>query len=194
MKLAAHRRLLVLAVLCAGLLGLIAGCGSGDEDAPPPPDYAKKLAGSPAPLAALHEQGNELLSGGLDAYDKRIESLKGFPVVVNVWASWCGPCRQEFPYFQQASANMGKKVAFLGVNAEDADDLAGDFLADHPVPYPSYTDPKAEIAGEVGGVGYPRTVFYDANGKLIQTHSGGFPDQASLDEAIQQYAVEGRSG
>jgi len=194
MKSTVRRNLLVSVLLVAFLATVVlTGCGSTEEDAPPPPDYAKKLAGSPPPLAALHKQGNQLLPGGLDAFNKRIESLKGFPVVVNVWASWCGPCRVEFPYFQHLSAQMGKKVAFLGVNSEDSDDLASDFLADYPVPYPSYTDPNKDIADDFSGKGYPRTAFYDSSGKLTSTHTGQFPDQASLEEAIQKYAIEGQS-
>ena len=72
--------------------------------------------------------------------------MKGYPVVVNQWASWCGPCRAEFPWFQNASAKYGKKVAFLGVDSQDSDDAAKTFLGEYPVPYPSYTDPDKEIA------------------------------------------------
>jgi len=195
MKLAVHRRLvlLILLVVAAGALAMT-GCGKSDEAPSPAPDYAKKLAGAPAPLASLYDQGNELLPGGLDAYNDRIASLKGFPAVVNVWASWCGPCRAEFPYFQHLSADMGKRVAFLGVNSEDDDDLAKNFMADYPVPYPSYSDPNRDIAKEFGPPGLPRTVFYDSNGKLTYTHIGQFPDQESLEEAIQQYAVKGQTG
>lgn len=194
MKSTVHRNLLVSVLLVAILATVVlTGCGSSDDDAPRPPDYARKLAGAPPPLAALHKQENQLLPGGLDAYDSRIESLKGFPIVVNIWASWCGPCRGEFPIFQHVSARMGKKIAFLGVNSEDADELAKDFLAEYPVPYPSYTDPHRDIAGDLVSRGYPWTVFYDSNGKMTFTHSGPFTDQKSLEDAIQKYAIEGRT-
>ena len=125
---------LLLAVLLCG------GCGTAGDDGGggSHPDYAKALAGAPAPLAALHRQANELLPGGVEAYEKRISQLRGYPVVVNVWASWCGPCRQEFPVLQKLSARYGKKVAFLGLNSEDSDDAATTFLREEPVPYPSY--------------------------------------------------------
>ena len=127
-----------------------AGCGSGQggDYGGEHPDYEKALAGSPPPLAALHRQGNELLGGGQDAYEKRIAALRGYPVVVNVWASWCGPCRFEFPTLQRLSAKYGKQVAFLGVDSEDSDDAARTFLAEAPVPYPSYTDPDEDIKDE----------------------------------------------
>src|SRR3954451_24445263 len=77
------------------------------------------LAGAPKPLASLHEQGCDLLDGGPTAFKQRLASLHGHPVVVNKWASWCGPCRAEFPHFQEASAALGKRVAFLGVDSND---------------------------------------------------------------------------
>lgn len=196
MKSPVHRQILVAALLVALLAGVVlAGCGSSDDDIPPPPDYAKKLAGSPPPLAALHEQGDELLDGGRDAYDARIAELKGFPIVVNVWASWCGPCRNEFPLIQQAAAEYGKEVAFLGVNVEDDKELAGNFLADYPVPFPSYFDQKAELADDLGAThGYPATFFYDENGEMVGEKHGEFPDQETLDQYIQDYAFGGQSG
>lgn len=193
MKLAVHRYLLVFTVLTA-LFGaaVLSGCGSEGEEPSPAPDYAKKLAGAPAPLASLYKQGNELLSGGQSAFDDRIASLQGYPVVVNIWASWCGPCRAEFPVFQQTAAAMGKEVAFLGVNSEDNDDAAETFLSTHQVPYPSYIDPDGSIAGDLKAThGYPATAFFDRDGFLSYTHSGPFESQEELEEAIRTYAYGG---
>ena len=105
------------------------------------PDYAKALKGAPAPLAKLYGEANQLLPGGKDAFEKRVGEL-GYPVVANVWASWCGPCRYEFPIFQEASAKCGKKVAFLGIDSEDSEKEAEKWLADNPVPYPSYFETR----------------------------------------------------
>ncbi len=146
-------------------LALLAGCGSstsGGDYGGKHPDYARALAGSPAPLAALHAQADRLLPGGAAAYEQRIAALKGYPVVVNVWASWCGPCRFEFPVLQKLSARYGKRVAFLGIDSQDSSDAASTFLREAPVPYPSYTDPDKKIAESLHAtLGLPDTAFYD---------------------------------
>ena len=101
-------RLLAAAACALGVLALSA-CGSGSgEDGGASPDYAKALAGAPKPLAKLYEQPNQLLPGGADAYEQRLADLRGYPVVVNKWASWCGPCREEMPWFQRLSAQIGR--------------------------------------------------------------------------------------
>ena len=78
------------------------------------------LAGSPPPLAALHAQGGELLDGGGKTLHARLAALKGYPVVINKWASWCVPCKEELPAFQRASAEYGKRVAFIGLDSGDS--------------------------------------------------------------------------
>jgi cytochrome c biogenesis protein CcmG, thiol:disulfide interchange protein DsbE len=190
---ARSRPLPALSALLLAIL-LAAGCGdsgSGELDGSHP-DYAKALAGAPAPLAALHKQGNELIDGGTSAYEERIEGLRGFPIVANVWASWCGPCRQEFPVLQKLSARYGKKVAFLGVNSEDSNDAAATFLREAPVPYPSYKDPDKEILSSLGGLGgLPDTAFYDSSGKLAFLHQGEYRDDSELEADVRRYALQG---
>jgi thiol-disulfide isomerase/thioredoxin len=183
---------LAVAVLLATVL-LGAGCGGseGGDYGGSHPDYAKALAGAPAPLAALHQQGDELLDGGIDAYEKRLADLHGYPAVVNVWASWCIPCRQEFPVLQKLSARYGKQVAFLGVNAEDSSDAATTFLEEEPVPYPSYTDPDKEILTSLGAFGgLPDTAFYDESGKLVNLKQGPYSDESELEEDVRRYALK----
>jgi len=169
-------------------LGLSA-CGSSTDAGPggKPPDYSA-LKQAPPPLAGLYKQPDELLDGGKDAYEARLAELKGHPVVVNVWASWCGPCRAEFPLFQQASAKLGKRIAFLGINAEDSESSAKAFLADYPVPYPSYTDPDKGIVGDFGIYGYPKTVFYSPSGEQTYVKQGQYSSSADLMADIKQYA------
>jgi cytochrome c biogenesis protein CcmG, thiol:disulfide interchange protein DsbE len=172
------------------VLGAV-GCGSstGGDYGGQHPDYAKALAGSPAPLAALHKQADELLPGGFDAFEARLAALHGYPVVVNIWASWCGPCRFEFPTLQKLSATYGKQVAFLGVNSQDSDTAAKTFLEEAPVPYPSYTDPDEGIKDEIGGIGLPDTAFYDKQGNLVFLKQGVYTDHGELRADIERYAL-----
>jgi cytochrome c biogenesis protein CcmG, thiol:disulfide interchange protein DsbE len=178
------------AMLTALLLG---GCGStADSGGGSHPDYAKALAGSPPPLAALHKQANQLLPGGEEAFDKRIARLHGYPVVVNIWASWCGPCREEFPVLQQLSARYGKKVAFLGVNSEDSTDAAATFLEEEPLSYPSYVDPHKGILESLGGLGgFPDTAIYDKSGKLLYLKQGPYRSDSELEADVRRYALSG---
>jgi cytochrome c biogenesis protein CcmG/thiol:disulfide interchange protein DsbE len=193
MELTKVRRQFVIGPLLALILALAAvGCGAGEggDYGGKHPDYAKALAGSPAPLAALHKQANRLLPGGVDAFQSRIAALAGYPVVVNVWASWCGPCRFEFPTLQKLSATYGKQVAFLGVDKQDSDDAAQTFLEEAPLSYPSYTDPDQAIAREIGAaLGLPDTAFYDRHGKLVYLKQGPYTDDSELKADVEHYAL-----
>jgi thiol-disulfide isomerase/thioredoxin len=182
--------LLALAAIALGASGC-GSSGSGDYGGPHP-DYERALAGAPAPLATLHAQANELLPGGTDAYEKRIGQLQGYPVVANVWASWCGPCRFEFPVLQKLSARYGKRVAFVGIDSQDSDDAATTFLAEAPVPYPSYTDPDQKIADSLGAsLGLPDTAFYDRGGELVYLKQGPYAEDSELEADVRRYALKG---
>jgi thiol-disulfide isomerase/thioredoxin len=152
---------------------------------------SKELAGAPPELAALHEQANELLDGGPRAFKKRLAELRGHPVVVNKWASWCGPCRAEFPHFSRLSVALGKRVAFLGVDSTDNYEDAARFLAKNPVTYPSYKDGDNTIAQVFNGsVAFPTTAFYTAAGKLSFVHQGQYQSEADLRRDIRRYALQ----
>lgn len=188
----ARRNLLMVLAALALLSSVAAGCGSsnGGDYGGQHPDYATALAGSPPPLAALHKQANELIPGGTDAYESRIAALKGYSIVANVWASWCIPCRQEFPVLQKLSARYGKQVAFLGVNSKDSDDAAKTFLEEAPLSYPSYTDPDGNIASDLGtSGGLPDTAFYNRGGELCYLKQGAYAELADLEADVRRYAL-----
>ena len=110
-------------------------------------------------------------------------------MVVNKWASWCGPCRAEFPWFQSLSAEHGDEVAFVGVNSNDGTETAATFLAEFPLPYPSYVDPKLEVAATFdAATEFPATAFYGSDGELEFVRRGVYRDEAELEADIERYA------
>lgn len=184
-------RFLPLLLCLVALVSVAAGCGSDEprSKAPSPEAVRKALKGSPPALAAVHAQANELLDGDADAFEKRLAELKGHPVVVNKWAAWCDPCREEFPYFQSQAVKHGKRVAFLGVDAVDNYDEARKLLERFPVTYPSYKDPRQNVSAVFKGtVGTPVTAFYDSKGELAYLHQGAYLDEQALADDIQRYA------
>jgi cytochrome c biogenesis protein CcmG/thiol:disulfide interchange protein DsbE len=183
---------LLLAACAAALIG--AGCGgsgAGNPDSRLSAEQAKApIEGAPQQLAAIRGQASELLGGGTDAFEQRLEQLRGFPVVVNKWASWCGPCRLEFPWFQSLAEKRGGQIAFLGVDANDSEGSAKTFLSELPLPYPSYTDADLHIAQDLGGPpqAFPTTSFYDRSGKLVFTHPGVYAEEQDLIADVNRYA------
>jgi len=181
--------LALAALLVVGLTQ--AGGGDTGASTRPPFDLAqarRDLTGAPAPLASLHAQSGQLLDGGVRAFRRRLASLRGHPVVINKWASWCGPCRTEFPLFQSQGVIRGKRVAFLGVNAGDSLDPARRFLHATPLPFPSYGDPDEKIARSIRApANYPVTVFLDRRGKLVYIHQGGYRREADLSADLRRY-------
>ena len=172
------------------VVAALAGCGASEpKSAATAGDFKHALAGAPPALARLYGQPGRVLDGGPPAFEHRIAALKGHPVVVNKWASWCGPCRFEFPFFQKQVAARGKQVAFLGVDGEDSKDGAHRFLARFPVPYPSYFDPHSDIAKVFhGDRAFPTTVFYDRKGGVEYVKQGGYSSESALARDIARYA------
>jgi cytochrome c biogenesis protein CcmG/thiol:disulfide interchange protein DsbE len=191
--------ILALTATAAALVAvLVIGLNQASESkAPSQPTESKisaaelhtKLDGAPAPLATVHQQANDLLPGAKKALDARVRALRGHPVVVNVWAAWCGPCRVELPVFQRASLDWGKRVAFLGVDLRDNRGSAEKLLHQIPLTYPSYEDPDGKVANGYHLVGTPSTIYYNAAGKQTYIHQGQYADRQQLDDNIKRYAL-----
>jgi cytochrome c biogenesis protein CcmG/thiol:disulfide interchange protein DsbE len=148
----------------------------------------RQLNGSPRPLAALHRRASQLLSSSLTG---EIRTLRGYPIVINAWASWCTPCQQEFGLFAAAAARFGRRVAFLGADTDDSAGAAQAFLEKHPVTYPSYQTTTSALSSMASLVGLPTTIFLSPTGKVLYVHSGQYVSEGTLAQDIQNYARGG---
>jgi cytochrome c biogenesis protein CcmG, thiol:disulfide interchange protein DsbE len=88
------------------------------------------------------------------------------PVVVNVWASWCGPCRSEAPLLEQAHAAFGEQVRFVGVDTSDTQEGAAEFIAHYGIGFDQYFDPRSAILTALRSTGVPHTFFFAPGGEL----------------------------
>jgi len=141
--------------ICAALA--VAGCGSdgGGADALPAAELVSLADGSSSSAADLDG-----------------------PAVVNLWATWCGPCRKELPAFQQVHEELGDTVRFIGVNQGDGSDAVTDYLAEVGVDFDQYLDEDGALSDGLRITGLPATAFVAADGSLVEVHSG----QLSADE------------
>lgn len=181
----------LIAVLVVGLSQAGSQGGAPKKGTAPTGAAAQAaLRGAPPQLASLHSQASNLLQGGKAAFNQRRDGLRGHPVVVNGWASWCAPCRGEFPYFQKVGVQYGKRVAFMGLDVTDNAGDAKRFLGQFPVPYPSYADPRGTTMQSLAATaGLPNTVFYDAKGRRTFVHQGGYTSEAALAADVKRYAI-----
>lgn len=176
------------AALALGACGADEGAGNPDSELTPA-EATAPLENAPPALAAVREQANEIIEGGTEDFERRISELRGHPVVINKWASWCGPCRLEFPWFQTQADRRAGEVAFLGLLSDDSEDAGATFLEELPLPYPSYYDPDQKLASLIEAPrNFPATAFYDSSGELVYTHQGVYADEAALAADIERYA------
>jgi cytochrome c biogenesis protein CcmG, thiol:disulfide interchange protein DsbE len=162
MRFVTLRRSLVTVLSCA-LLALTA-CGSSGG----PMSAGGRLPTDPYALPEFDKA----------AYDKMLVRQRGTPVLVNIWASWCGPCRKEAPFLAAASRAYGDRVRFVGVDILDARDSARAFMHESGWTYPSVYDPNGAIRDGLGVLGQPATLFYDADGTLVKQWLGPLTEEA----------------
>lgn len=99
------------------------------------------------------------------------------PSVINVWASWCLPCRSEAPLLAAAADEFAGEVVFIGIDVQDDRASAREFISEFGLAFDHYFDPVRAVPAELGGFGTPITYFAEAGGNIIHTHSGILDEQ-----------------
>jgi cytochrome c biogenesis protein CcmG, thiol:disulfide interchange protein DsbE len=118
--------------------------------------------------------------------DLSLESLRGKPVVLNFWASWCSPCKDEAPLLQEASERWGDRVSFVGIDVKDFRGDARAFVERFGITYPNVYDGKGSTIGRYGVTGYPETYFLDAEGRVRHRIAGPVEDADEVDDGIRR--------
>jgi len=180
----------VLGIL--GLLGYALLTGAGQPGRPSGVVINNKVA----TLALLDRPAPDFSltlfdTGEIDADETlRLSDLRGKVVVLNFWASWCPPCRQEAPTFERVwEAYRDRGVVFVGANIWDTDEDALRFLQEFGITYPTGPDPNGEIAIEYGLTGIPETYFITRDGMIAQKAIGIVQEETFyrvLEELLQQ--------
>ena len=156
--------------------------GGGDTDIRWEPATVEGLQGCRG-LARLSSPGSPDPSDGLESLrlpcltrgpDVDLAQLRGRLVLVNLWASWCAPCRKEMPVLTAAAEQFGDRVQFVGVDTADAPDPAGHFLEEFGVTYPQLADPNAVLLKHLRIPGIPVTLILGPDGTVVDKHIGPF--------------------
>ena len=114
-----------------------------------------------------------------------LASLRGKTVVLNFWASWCGPCKDEAPLLQQAHERWADRdVVFVGIDVKDFRGDARDFVERYGITYANVHDGKGSLVGRYGVTGYPETYFVDASGNVRYRIAGPVESVDEIDDGI----------
>jgi len=141
----------------------------------------------PSPVASLPSSPTALPQMSFDQFQQMLAGLKGKPVLVNFWASWCGPCKAEAPVLAQMSKRYAGRIQFVGVDVADQPGAARAYIQRYGWEYPSVADPTYEIRRGFGLLGQPDTILYDAAGKRVWEAPGAIT-QATLGSHLSQLA------
>lgn len=185
------RRLLAAAVLMAALA--VTGCGGGRSEtvAKPSPDTRSTFFAS-CPLPVGPARGTPTLPAvSLSCADGsgrpvRLDRAFGHPTVINLWASWCGPCRQELPEIQRYS-DEHPDVLVLTVDTGDTREAGSSFARDAKVSLPTLFDGDKKLLSGIGRSALPVTLLVTAEGRLVYTYNGTALTAAALGALVHRY-------
>jgi len=149
--------------------------------------FQPQLSTPPGLGPAVEEVPEDLLPGPLlplgPGPEVDLSAYEGRPLLVNFWATWCGPCVEEMPVLRDTERRLGEEVAFIGINVQDNEEAALEFLSGLDVTYDQARDPMAEYFTAIGGFGMPTTLLVDADGQITYRHTGAV-EAAQLDDLL----------
>lgn len=176
---------------------LLSGCSGGDDQpkvavsddtAIPFSECPVKLDGQTAPPApAKAELVPDLTLPCFGGDTKVVLRDLAKPAVINLWASWCGPCREELPALDEVFQAAGDRLAFLGVVTEDTKPAAAALAEDLEIALPAAFDPGGELRKALGKTALPITLFVKASGELAHVYVGPALTVAKLQQMITKY-------
>jgi cytochrome c biogenesis protein CcmG, thiol:disulfide interchange protein DsbE len=183
----------LLAALALGACGSGSGSdGSGAAAQGDTPAQPPSTSGLPSALAANVRQADRIVGEGEGDFQKQLKRMRGYPVVVNQWASWCDPCRFEFPFFHSMTTKYRKQVGFIGLDMQDRRNDAEEFLRELPSGFPTIFDPDASVTASLGGgQASPTTFFLDREGKVVNVKIGAYATVELLKRDIRRHALKG---
>lgn len=190
---------MLMALIGLLLIGMVVAAvlvGTGGDDAASVPSTPAATVAPTSPATASKEPeirypeqepgpAPDFEFTTFDGKTATMASLRGTPVVLNFWASWCVPCRKEMPAFQQVADETAGKVAFVGLASEDGEDDARRFADANSISYPLGLAP-AGLADSMGVFGLPSTFLIDANGMIVEAHFGELSHD-ELTTRLQKY-------
>lgn len=181
---------LFVALLAYGLLskspGTTIDSSLAEAKAPPAPGFELDVLEEGVVGPRLERVARALADSELS-----LNELRGRPVVLNFWASWCPPCREEAPRLERRWRSTRERgVLFLGLNMQDLTGDARDFIREFGLSYPHVRDPGDDVARDWGVTGLPETFFISARGRVV-AHVIGAVSARQLDDGVRA-AIAGR--
>jgi len=137
-----------------------------------------------APAATIGSMAPDVALADLDGAPIRLDELRGRPVIINFWASWCGPCVEEFPLLNEASERHGADgLVVIGIVYQDRSEAAREFMARNGATWQAAMDPGERVAGAYGILAPPETFFIGRDGTIVARQIGQF-SAASLEDKV----------